>query len=295
MSSHHNHVHTTKNIGITVVLNLVITIAELTGGIISVSMALLSDAVHNFSDVLSLIISYIARKLAGRRNTYTRTFGYRRAEIFAGFINSLTLMTLSIILIIEASRRLFHPVPVQGNLVIGLAALSILLNGVSVLLIRKDAKSSMNMRSSLLHLFTDMLTSVAVLAGGFAMKYLNWYWLDPILTLAIGFYLIYASWDIFSGSVKIFMEFTPQSVDVMKIAGKISEFKEIKNIHHIHCWQLDDHDILFEGHVDMAEDILLSEFDRVLSKIELLLKDHGINHVNIQPELNKKHKKTIIV
>ncbi len=294
MSSHPHHVHTTKNIGITVMLNLIITLAELAGGVISGSMALLSDAAHNFSDVLSLIISYTARKLAGRRNTYEHTFGYKRAEIFAGFINSATLIIISVILIIEAIGRLFHPVQVGGDLVIWLAALSILLNGASVLLIRKDATDSMNMQSAFLHLFTDMLTSVAVLAGGFAMKYLSWYWLDPVLTLAIAFYLIYASWDIFAGSVRIFMEFTPSHIDIKEIAERISTIDDIKNVHHLHIWQLDDHNILLEAHVDVDRDIPVSRFDGILKKIETLLNDYGINHINIQPEYQREHKKTII-
>lgn len=293
MSSHHHH--DTKNIGITVILNLVITLAELAGGVVSGSMALLSDAAHNFSDVLSLIISYTARKLAGRNNTYKRTFGYKRAEIFAGFINSSTLIIISVILIVGAVGRLFHPVEVGGDLVIWLAALSILLNGASVLPIRKDATDSMNMRSALLHLFTDMLTSLAVLAGGFAMKYLGWYWLDPVLTLAIAFYLIYASWDIFAGSVRIFMEFTPAYIDTKEIAERISAIDDIKNVHHLHIWQLDDHNILLEAHVDVDRDIPVSRFDGILKKIETLLNDYGINHINIQPEYQREHKKTIIV
>ncbi len=291
----HQHHHSTKNIGITVSLNLLITLAELSGGIISGSMALLSDAMHNFSDVLSLIISYIAKKLSGKSHTYKHTFGYRRAEIFAGFINSVTLIIISVILIIEAIGRLIHPVPVEGNMVIALATISILLNGIGVLLIKKEAGNSMNMRSAFLHLFTDMLTSVAVLLGGVAIRYLAWYWLDPVLTLAIASYLLYASWDIFEASVRIFMEFTPKSIDIKQIAEKISSLEKVKNVHHMHVWQLDDHDILFEAHVEMEEDVPVSYFDTLVTRIEDLLQEDGITHVNIQPELSKNHKKTLIV
>ena len=290
-----SHHHSTKNVGITILLNLIITLAELAGGIVAGSIALLSDAMHNFSDVLSLIISYFAKKLWGKRHTYQRTFGYQRAEIFAGFINSTTLIVISVILMIGAIRRFFNPVPVEGNLVIGLAALSILLNGVSVLLIKEDAKDSMNMHSSFLHLFTDMLTSIAILIGGFVIKYLAWYWLDPVLTLAIAFYLLYASWDIFASAVRIFMAFTPKSINVKQIAEKISSLEKVRNIHHMHVWQLDDHNILLEAHVEMKEDIPLSFFDMQVTRIEELLKKEGITHVNIQPELSRKHKKTLVV
>lgn len=161
-----------KNLFITILLNIVITIAQVIGGLISGSMALLSDAAHNFSDVLSLIVSFVAEKLSGRERTIKQTYGYKRAGIFAAFFNAATLLIIATILVWEAIYRLFHPHPIAGLVVIYLAALSILLNGLSVVLIKREAEGSINMRSAYLHLFTDMMTSIAVLVGGFAMKYL---------------------------------------------------------------------------------------------------------------------------
>jgi len=292
--AHHHHEHNTKNIGITILLNTVITVAQIIGGIISGSMALLSDAMHNFSDVLALIISYIAKKLYVKENTLNRTFGYKRAEILAAFINSATLIIIAVILIVKSIERFANPQDIHGNIVIYLAVLSILLNGLSVLLIKKDSKKSMNIRSAYLHLFTDMLTSIAVLVGGFFIKYLGWNWIDNVLSLGIAAYLIYSSWEIFTASLKIMMQFTPEDIDIKKIVSKINKIEGVKNIHHIHVWKLDEHQIIFEAHIDVNNDIHVSQFEKILLLINNILIKSGIHHSNIQPEYNIVDNKDII-
>jgi cobalt-zinc-cadmium efflux system protein len=257
-------------------------------------MALLSDATHNFSDVLALVISYVARKLSFRRSTESKTFGYRRAEIMASFLNSGTLLLVSAILTYGAVERLFTPVNVEGGLVIWLAGLSILLNGLSVLLIKKQAKESMNIRSAYLHLFTDMLTSIAVLAGGFAIKYLGWQWLDPVISLGIAVYLIYSSWSIFAESLKIIMQFTPSGIDIRKINDEVCKIDGIKNMHHVHLWQLNEHEIMMEAHIDFEKDIRISEFEQRLPEIEKTLKKFDIHHFNIMPEYQREDNKEIV-
>lgn len=290
----HNHNHGTKNIGITILLNVGITIAQVIGGVISGSMALLSDATHNFSDVLALIISYIARKLGAEKSSLRRTFGNRRAEIMACFINSATLLIISVVLIIGAIDRLFSPVEIEGTIVIYLAGLSIVLNGLSVLLIKKDSENSMNMRSAYLHLFTDMLTSIAVLFGGFAIKFLSWYWFDPVISLGIAMYLIYSSWSLFAQSVKIIMQFAPDSVDIVKLESEICQLDGVKNLHHVHLWQLNDQEIMFEAHVDFSEDVKLSQFEERLKLIGDILHQYEIHHFNIQPEYSSNDNKSLI-
>ena len=290
----HHHEHNTKNIGITILLNTIITVAEIIGGIISGSMSLLSDAMHNFSDVIALIISYTAKRLYVKENTLNHTFGYKRAEILAAFINSTTLIIIAVILIVKSIERFANPHVIHGNIVIYLAALSILLNGLSVLLIKKESKKSMNIRSAYLHLFTDMLTSIAILAGGFFIKYLGWNWIDGVLSLGIATYLIYSSWEIFTASLKIMMQFTPEDIDIKKIVSKINKIEGVKNIHHIHIWKLDELQIIFEAHIDVNNDIYVSQFEKILLLINNILIKAGIHHSNIQPEYNISDNKEII-
>lgn len=283
-----------RNLFITILLNIGITIAQVIGGLLSGSMALLSDAAHNFSDVLSLIVSFGAEKLSGRERTLKQTYGYKRAGIFAAFINAATLLIIATILVWEAIYRLIHPQPIAGLVVIYLAALSILLNGLSVVLIKRDAEGSMNMRSAYLHLFTDMMTSIAVLVGGFAIKYLGWYWIDGVLSIGIAIYLVYSNWGIFYESIRIFMQFTPSHINIEEIAQKVTLLKGVKNMHHVHVWQLDDHEMMLEAHIDLDEDYSISRFEVILEQVDKLLEPYGIHHLNIQPELFRSDQKELI-
>jgi len=292
--AHHHHKASGKNLAITILLNVTITIAQLIGGLISGSMALISDAIHNFSDVISLIISYIANRLARVKANNKQTFGRKRSEIMAAFFNSATLIILSIFIIIKAMQRFLTSQPIKADWVIWLAVLSIAVNGLSVLFIQKDAKKSINMRSAYLHLFSDMLTSIAVLVGGLTMKYLQWYWVDPIFSIGIGIYLLYMSWQIFSTSIKILMQYTPEGIDVDEIIKEVERIDGIKNLHHIHIWQLNDHDIMFESHLDVEDNIKISEFENILSKVHSKLHEFNIEHITIQPEFIRDDNKEAI-
>ena len=300
-SNNNNHSHSHRdlkgrNLVISILLNILITVSQVIGGIVSGSLALLSDALHNFSDVLSLIISYIANLLAKKDASINRTFGYKRAEILAAFINASTLIIIAVLLIIEAIKRFYNPEPIESNLVIWLSVIAILGNGFSVLLLKKDAEKNMNMRSAYLHLLTDMMASVAVLIGGLLMKYYQIFWIDSLLTLAIAFYLIWVGFDLFKESFKVLMLFTPNNVKIQEIVDEICKIKDVKNVHHIHVWQLNEEETHFEAHIDLNRDIKISEFVSILIRIEnLLLDKFQINHVNIQPEFDRPGNKEIIV
>lgn len=299
--SHHNHGHSHpdlkgRNLVISILLNVVITVSQVIGGIISGSLALLSDALHNFSDVLSLIISYIATLLSKKEASTNKTFGYKRAEIIAAFVNSSTLIVVAVILIIEAVKRFLEPQEIESNLVIWLSLLGIFANGFSVLLLRRDADRNMNMKSAYLHLLTDMMASVAVLIGGLLMKFYGMYWVDAALTMAIALYLIYMGYDLLKASTKVLMLFTPETIEVTNIIAAISKIEPIKNVHHVHVWQLNEEEIHLEAHIDFNKDIKLSEFDIILNKIEEeVYHKFGVNHVNIQPEFGKCDSKKVIV
>jgi len=299
MDHSHSHAHTElkgRNLFISIFLNILITVAQVIGGLLSGSLSLLSDALHNFTDVLSLIVSYIANILSKKSASLHKTFGYKRAEILAAFINSSTLIIVAVLLIIEAVKRFQDPQEIESNLVIWLSLLGIIANGLSVLLLKKDADKNINIRSAYLHLLTDMLASVAVLVGGLLMKFYQVFWVDSLLTLMIALYLIWVGYDLLKDSFKVLMLFTPDNIPVNDIIKEVQKIEEIKNVHHIHIWQLNEEEIHFEAHIDFHNDILLSKFDDVLVKIEeLLYHKFEINHVNIQPEFDKCDTKDVIV
>ncbi len=295
----HSHSHTElkgTNLLISILLNIVITVAQIIGGIVSGSLALLSDALHNFSDVISLVISYIANLLSKKEASINRTFGYKRVEILAAFINASTLIIVAVLLIVEAVKRFYNPETIESNLVIWLSFIAILANGFSVLLLRKDAQKNMNMRSAYLHLLTDMMASVAVLIGGLLMKYYEIFWIDSLLTLLIALYLIWVGFDLFKESFKVLMLFTPNDLHIQDIVEELCTIDEVKNVHHIHVWQLNEEETHFEAHIDFINDVKLSDFVKVLNKIEeVLYHKFQINHVNIQPEFDRPGDKAIIV
>ncbi len=276
-----------RNLAIAIVLNIGITLAQVVGGFISGSLALMSDAMHNFSDVLSLIISWFASKLSTKDQTPSQTYGYKRAEILAALINAVSLIVIAFFLLKEAISRFSDPIEVQSGLVMILGGLSIVLNGLSVLLVQQDAKNNINMRSAYLHLLSDMISSVAVVLGGLAMYLWEVAWVDSVLSIAIALYLVYSSWGLIKESVRILMQFAPAKVNLDEIHKELQIIPEVRNMHHVHVWQLDDKQINFEAHISFNEDIQLSKVNEILHQIEHVLDEKfDINHVTLQPEID---------
>lgn len=301
MSHSHAHNHDHKDLKgrkllITILLNTVITVAQVIGGLVSGSLSLLSDALHNFSDVLSLIVSYIASKLSKQKASINRTFGYKRAEILAAFVNAATLIIVAVILIKEAIERFQDPQNIESNLVIWLSLIAIAGNGYSVLLLKKDTDNNINIKSAYLHLLTDMLASVAVLIGGLLMKYFQLFWVDSLLTFLIAVYLIFVGYHLLKTSTKMLMLFTPEHIDIKAVVRVVNKLPKVNKLHHVHIWNLSDDELHLEAHLDLKEDISTSEFNDLLLEIENLLHDEfNINHVTIQPEFNKEDPKEVIV
>ncbi len=295
MSGHHHKV-SGKNLFWTIVLNIIITLSQIVGGIISGSLALLSDAMHNFSDVLALVIAYAANRMAARPNDVQRTFGYKRAEILAALFNASVLIGIAVFLIVEAFHKFYHPEPINSVWVIVLGALSIVLNTASVLLIKEDSHESMNVKAAYLHLLTDVMTSIAVMLGGVLMYYFGIFWIDPLISALIALYLIWASFGLVKESSAILMQFTPEGIDINHIVDSIEAEPEIENVHHIHIWKLDDHQINLEAHLDFCEDVTLSVSNAVIDRIEKKLHDtFEIEHITFQCEYNRNDKKEIII
>lgn len=296
MNNTSNKTVTGKNLILSIVLNVLITTAQFIGGIVSGSLSLLSDALHNFTDVISLVISYIAHRLAGKKASHHMTFGYKRAELIAAFVNAITLVVIAIFLIIEAIKRFSEPQIIDYNLVIWLSFIAIFANGFSVLLLKKDAKRNINMKSAYLHLFTDMLASIAVLVGGILMKLFDWFWIDSVLTFLIAVYLIFVGLDLLRTSTKMLMLFTPEHIDINEIVREVHKLPQVGKLHHIHVWHLNDDELHLEAHLDFKENIDLASFNIVLECIESVLQEKfGINHITIQPEHNKIDPKDYIV
>jgi len=299
--SHTGHSHSAKGIPKlrllqTLVISLIITVAQIIGGIISGSLALMSDALHTATDALALLASFIALKLSERPGTERHTFGLKRAEVVAAAANAGILIGISLWLLYEAALRFLQPDPVKVDWMIGVAAIGLVANIVNALLLQKGAKESMNIRSAYLHVLSDAVVSIGVILGGIAIKVLGsgYVWIDPLLTVLISVWLIRASWGIVSESIRIIMMGAPRDIDIDEVSKTMDAVEGIRGIHHLHLWSLNDKTVHFEAHVEI-DDRLVSECSALADKIEDKLHDSfGITHVTLQFESGRCQNTSLI-
>jgi len=286
---HHGHDHGLtgeKNILKAVILNIIITAAEIAGGIISGSLSLLSDAFHNLSDVVSLIISYIAILVGKKSKSSTKTYGYKRAEILAALANVIVLFFVSGFIIYEAIKRLSRPEPVNSVIMLSVAFVGLLGNGISVAMLFKDSKSSLNIKSAFLHLLGDTVSSVAVILTAIVLLFKPWYILDTLISMFISLYIIKESVSILLESINILMQGVPKGLDKNKIKKKIYSLRGlgIRDIHHIHMWDITPGRTVFDAHI-VVDKVRLKDADRIIMKVNSSLsKDFHISHSTIQIE-----------
>lgn len=265
-------------------LNAVITIAEVAGGIYSGRLSLLSDALHNLSDVAALVLSYLAIKLANKANDDKYTFGYKRSTVLAAFINAAALGLISLFLFKEAYIKLVTPQPVKGSIVILVALIGFAANTIGMYLLQGGSRGDMNIRTAFLHLLSDALASLGVVCGGVIIICTKAYWVDPLLTIIIGIYVLKASYDILKQATNILMQGVPANIDLKQVVRTIEDVKGVAGVHHVHIWALDERHISLDAHVTI-EDRLLSETEDILRRIKHGLKEnYGISHVTLQFE-----------
>lgn len=275
----------------TIILNIIITAAQIVGGIISGSLALISDAIHNLSDSVSVIMAWMAQVLSRKPSTLKSTFGYKRAEILAAFINSIALIAISVYLIFEAIERLLHPQPVDARWMFWLGLLGLIANGLSVFVLEGEKNKNINMKAAYLHLLGDALTSLAVIVGAALIWFFNIIWVDALVTILIGIYLLIHTWKLLKESVTILMQMTPAEIDIAEIETRLIKIEGLKNIHHIHVWNLTDKLLHFECHLNLEKDLQVSETAVICDHVHKILHDEfEIHHVTIQFEFGGKEK-----
>jgi cobalt-zinc-cadmium efflux system protein len=268
-----------------ILVNLGVAGVEVVGGFYAGSLSLLSDALHNTSDAFSLFISLVALRLSRRDHTESRTFGYKRAEIMAALLNASILVIVSFFLFKEALERLYHPTAINSHVMMAVASAALVVNTASALLLRRDSRISLNIRASYLHLVTDALCSLAIIAGGACVFFRGWTWVDPLLTLAIGLFVLAQGYHVVTRTIRILMQSAPRGMDLSAIQRCIEELPDIRNIHHVHLWQMTERDIHFEAHVDLSRDMSISEATALKERIEDRLgKSFGIWHATLQLE-----------
>jgi cobalt-zinc-cadmium efflux system protein len=296
----HHHTHTSlggqleKNLFITMLLNFLITVVEIVGGIVSGSLSLLSDAIHNFSDGIAIIVSYIAIRLSKKPRTLKYTFGLKRAELLAAIINASTLIIISFFLIKEAIERFSNPTPITGNLMLIVAAVGLVANIVGTVLLKRGADQNINIRAAYVHLLSDAISSISVIIGAVFIMMFNITWIDPALTIFISLYILKETYEIAKESVDVIMMSTPPDIDINEVQRAIKGVPGVKNIHHVHLWKMNDSDIHFEAHIDV-DDVPVSRTAEIRGAIERCLHDtYDVNHTTLQFECDSCRTKDLV-
>lgn len=300
---HHNHTHHHHHPDVseggrllfTVVLNFTITVAEIIGGIFSNSLALISDAIHNLSDAVALLITYVTVKISKRSSDPEHTFGYKRIQIIAALFNAVTLIAICIYLLYEAYLRFANPEPVKSIPMFVVAFIGLVANLVSVFLLQKHSKDNLNIRAAYLHLIGDTMSSVAVIVGGVLMYFYELYWIDPLITVLISLYIIKETYAVLYETYKILMQSTPFNIEISLVVDELMKIPKIKGVHHVHIWNLTDREIHFEGHLDVDEDMKVSESQAIIDTAQqILAKQFDIGHTTLQVECNRCDDKSLI-
>lgn len=287
-SCNHHHIDLEDTSGprllMTLVLNLFIPIVQVIGGMYAHSMALISDAAHNFSDFTAVLIAYVANRMGRKGASVRNTFGYRRTEILAAVINVALLLGASSFIVYEAIHRFNHPETVLGRIVVLVAGIGVIGNGLSAWLLHRDASHNLNVRGAFLHMLGDLLTSVVVVVNGIILIYKPWYWLDPILSVLIALFILKNCWTILREATCILMNATPNGLDIPKVKEYLEHMPEVKGVHYLHAWNVCSSSIAFSCHV-VVPDQPLSKIDEVSKRIRRgLLARFGIDHPILQFE-----------
>lgn len=286
-SSHHNHSHHSvsgdRNLLIAVAVNMLLTVAQVIGGILSGSLSLIADALHNFSDAVSLWIALFARKIAQRPPDAFKTFGYQRAELIAALINLTTLILIGLYLIYVATLRLMEPVEIEGWLVIIVAGIALLVDIITAVLTYTMSKDSLNIKAAFLHNVSDALSSIGVIIAGSLILLFDWIWVDAVITYIISGYILYMGFKELPKTIHILMDGTPEHLSIAEVISSLENIDGVCNVHHVHIRQLDEYTNALEAHIVTEGSPGKNEEIKTLIKSQLL-KDYLIEHSTLELE-----------
>lgn len=283
--AHHHHHHevdekSVKLLLISFIINMVLSVVELVGGVLSASVALIGDALHNTSDAFSILIAVIAFKIGQKKATAKYTYGFKRAEIIGGFVNLILLFISGCYLLIEGIWRLIQPEPISGMLIVIVSVLALAVDTATAKISHHHAEHNTNMKMVFLHNLADALGSVGVIVSGLCVMWFGIYWVDGIVAICIALYMIVQAVLSFPNIVNILMNAAPDNVDLVVLEREILKIKGVKGVHHIHLWRVNEHESSLECHVGVCK----GKGD-VLAEIKTVLAEQfHITHSTIQVE-----------
>jgi cobalt-zinc-cadmium efflux system protein len=284
----HSHAHGNGATGSVLRWSLVATCAfaaiEIIAGFKAHSLALLSDAGHNFTDALALLLAWIGYYLQAKPANETKTYGYHRAGVLSAFVNALTLLALSAWIFYESVLRLRNPETVHEDIMLLVAVLGLVLNAGIMLALRQASKNDINVRAAFVHMLGDALGSIGIIAGAIVIRYTAWQQVDPLLSIAIGLLIVWTAWDIILESLNILLEGLPRGIRLQEVGSAMKAIEGVLDVHDLHIWSLGSSTHALSCHV-LIEDVPPSSSDAILQRLNAMLADHfHISHTTVQFE-----------
>ena len=284
MAHHHHHAQETGWIlRLSLVATLAFTAFEVFAGIRSHSLSLLSDAGHNFTDALALLLAAVGVYLQGKPANQSKTYGYGRAGVIAAFLNAATLILVSLVIFWEAAGRLLHPEPLNDRVMMWVALAALLLNGAIVIALNRGKKGDINVRAAMIHMAGDAVGAFAIIIGALAIRYTGLTYIDPLLSIVLGFFIIYTAWDIIRESCNILLEGLPRGIELKNVTQAMGAVEGVIDVHDLHIWSLGSSTHALSSHV-LIDDMPPSASERILKRINEVLCSFGIYHSTIQFE-----------
>ncbi len=281
---HHHHAHGTGWVlRLSVIATLCFTAFEIYAGFRAHSLALLSDAGHNFTDAVALLLAAIGLYFQGRPADQTKTYGYQRAGVLAAFINAITLLILSGFIIWEAIQRLMKPVGVDDKLMVWVSVVALVMNLGIMLALRQRKSHDLNIRAAFIHMMGDALGAVAILIGALVIRYTGWLYIDPILSIALAGLIVYTAWDITNESLNILLEGLPRALNLDQVTAAMSKVDGVMDVHDLHIWSLGSDTHALSSHV-LIEDMPHSASNEILKRLQAVLCEFEVHHSTIQFE-----------
>ena len=284
---HHGHSHQTGRVlQWSLAATLLFVVIELIAGFRANSLALISDAGHNFTDAVSLVLAAIGLYLESRPADNVKTYGYHRAGVLAAFVNALTLVGISIFIFYEAWQRLFDPRPVESWTMFGVALAAVALNGGIMWSLHRDKDRDLNIRATFVHVMGDAVSSMAIVAGALVIRFTGLNIVDPILSVLIGALIIWSAWDIIKESLNVLLEGLPRGMELDEVTRALLGVEGVIDVHDLHIWSLGSSAHALSCHV-LIQDMPPSESNSILQRINQLLGGFHIHHTTIQFEHSK--------
>ena len=290
--SHHGHSHghiselrsVNSAFYIGIILNLAFVVIEVTVGLMIHSMSLLSDAGHNLADVASLGLSLFAYRMMKVKSNTVFTYGYKKTTVLVALLNGGILLISIGAIFYESIHRLILPEPVRGNTISLVAAIGIVVNGITALLFFRNKENDLNIKSAFLHLLSDAVVSAALVIGGIIILYTHWYWIDPLLGILVAMVIVYSTWSLLRDSLRLSLDAVPQGIDLRAVKSAIEKITGVQDFHHIHIWALSTTENALTGHVVLKKEIGIESQEKIKKEIKHQLLHQNIQHVTLETE-----------